>query len=56
MSDGSESEVTTDGEFEAALGDLIAAAVRNGVDPRGSWVCETGVERDAWEVMIYELE
>lgn len=56
MSSNSEDDIATDGEFEAALEDLLAAAVRNGIDPQGSWVCETGVGPDTWEVMIYELE
>lgn len=56
MSSDRGDRVTTDSEFEAAIENLLAAAARNGVDPRGSCVCETGVGPDTWEVMIYELE
>jgi len=57
MSDPAD-EVTTDDEFEAALGDLIDAAVRNGVDLGGSWVYAggDGGGDDRWEVMVHELE
>ncbi len=55
MSDGNgETDVTTAAEFEDALEDLLAAAARNDVDPRGSWVCD-GTLGD-WEVVVYELE
>jgi hypothetical protein len=49
-------EVGTAREFEAALEGLLATAVRNDVDLRGSWVCETDDRPNDWEVIIYELE
>jgi len=57
MSDPADA-VTTDDEFEAALGDLIDAAIRNGIDPGGSWVYAggDGGGYDRWEVMFHELE
>lgn len=50
-----EDEVTTASELEAAIESLVDDAVRNGVDLRGSWVCETDDDGE-WEVMICELE
>ncbi len=50
-------EISTTEEFERALGELLKAGTRNGIEPRGSWVY-----RDAdgsslsWEVLITELE
>lgn len=49
-------EITTPAEFEASLGRLLAAAVANGVDPRGSWVFRGDDGLPDWEAMIYELE
>ncbi|MDZ7701402.1 MAG: hypothetical protein U5J98_04665 [Halobacteriales archaeon] len=56
-SDVSPDEIRTAEEFEAAMGDLLAAATKNDIDPRGSWVYRNGhVELDDWEVMVYELD
>lgn len=57
MSGSRGDDVTTDAEFETALGDLIATALRNGVNPLGSRVydAEAGTERHRVEVMIHEL-
>lgn len=49
-------DVTTAAEFEAALESLIATAIRNNIDIRGSWVCRTEDGSADSEVMIYELE
>lgn len=58
MSDGSETDtIATHDEFETALETLLTEAERNGVDPRGSWVCENdNAALSNWEVEIYELE
>jgi len=49
-------EVRNPSGFEAALEDLLATAVRNDIDLRGSWVCETDDGRNNWEVIVHELE
>lgn len=49
-------EIATVDEFERSLGDLLAAAGRNGVDPRGSWVFRSGDGVPDWEAMILDLE
>ncbi|MFC7057334.1 hypothetical protein [Halovenus salina] len=54
--DPGDDAITSASEFEAAVGDLLAAAVRNGVDVRGSWVYNTDDGEDSWEVMVYKLE
>lgn len=58
MSGSPEDDVATDAEFETALGALIATALRNGVDLRGSRVYDAaeGSNRRRIEVMIHELE
>jgi hypothetical protein len=48
-------EITTADEFERALGELLLTAVRNDVEPRGSWVYRNGDVSIDWEVMVYEL-
>ena len=49
-------EITTAGEFDAALEALLSAAARNDVDPRGSWEYRNGDDAEDWEVLIVELE
>lgn len=49
-------EITTADSFEVALGDLLAAASRNGIDPRGAWVYRGQERVPDWEAMIIELE
>jgi len=49
-------EITTASDFEAALGDLLDAALQNGIDPQGSWVYKDDNRDDNWEVEVYELE
>ena len=50
-----ETAPTTDAEFEAALGKLIAAAETNDIDIAGSWVYNGDAATTNWEVLIYEL-
>ena len=50
-----ESAPTTNAEFEAALGKLIAAAETNDIDLAGSWVYNGDAVATNWEVLIYEL-
>ena len=47
--------LTTEDDFEAALGDLLAAAAANDIDVRGSWVYDNGEPHPSWEVLVYEL-
>lgn len=56
MTDDSDDEIASAGDFESAIGDLLDAALRNEVDVRGSWVCEPDDGPGDWEVMIHELE
>lgn len=48
-------EITTEEAFDAALSELIVAALRNGLNPKGGWVCRNGEAVPDTEVMIYEL-
>lgn len=48
-------DITTDAEFDTALGQLLLNATRNDVDPRTSWVYRNGQTAPDWEVMILEL-
>lgn len=49
-------DITTQDEFDAALGQLLAHATRIDIDPRGSWIYRNGQNAPDWEVMVYELE
>lgn len=49
-------DVTTDEEFEVALGKLLLEAVKNGIDLKGSWVYRNGEVAPDWEVTVVELE
>lgn len=49
-------EITTEDEFDAALGQLLLNAVQNDIDPRGAWVYRNGGMDPDWEVMVFELE
>jgi phage pi2 protein 07 len=53
--DPDEDEITSTGDFENAIEDLLDTAVQNEIDVRGSWVYKPDDERGDWEVMIYEL-
>lgn len=48
--------IATPEEFQAVLGRLLAAADRNGVEPRGSWEYRSNEDGPDWEVMVVELE
>lgn len=48
-------DITTDAEFDAALGQLLLEAVRNDIDPRGTWVYRNGQTIPDWEIMVLEL-
>jgi hypothetical protein len=47
--------ITTAGEFEAALAAAVEAAVAEDVDVRGAWEFRTNGSRDSWEGEIFEL-
>lgn len=49
-------EITTNDEFEAVLGQLLAAANANGVEPEGGWEYRSNGADPDWEVVIVELE
>lgn len=51
----SKSAPTTEEEFEAALGKLIAAAETNDIDTAGSWPYNGDVTPTNWEVLVSEL-
>jgi hypothetical protein len=52
----SDTEITSSEDFEAALGDLLRAALNNGVDPEGAWEYRTNNNGTDWEVMVLELQ
>jgi hypothetical protein len=49
-------DVTTTEEFEMALGNLLAVALQNGIDPRGAWEFRKDGTPPDWEVMVVELQ
>jgi hypothetical protein len=49
-------DITIEADFEAALGQLLLAAIRNDIDTGGSWVYRNGKPAPDLEVMVYELE
>lgn len=48
-------EMSSTEDFEAALGGVILAAIRNDVDPRGTWEYRTDGPISDVEVMVVEL-
>lgn len=48
--------VTTADEFEAVLGDLLAAATGNGIDLEVSWEYRSARAEADWELMVIQLE
>lgn len=48
--------ITDPEEFEAALGQLLFAAMENGIDLEGSWVYRSNGNGRDLEVMVYELD
>lgn len=49
-------EITSEEEFETALGELLTQANKHNIDPLGSWVYRNGATAPDWEVMVLELE
>jgi hypothetical protein len=52
----SDIEITSAEAFEAALGELLRAALDNGVDPEGAWEYRTNDNGTDWEVMVLKLQ
>lgn len=48
--------ITTDGEMEAALTELLAAGDENGVNVTGAWVCSPAGDGCGWEANVVELD
>lgn len=55
ISDFSPDDVSSPEEFEAALGQVLRAAMESDVDPRGSWVYRDDGTGANVEVQIVEL-
>lgn len=51
----SNDEITTTEDFEAALGQIILAALQNDINPQGAWEYRTEEETPDMEVMVVEL-
>lgn len=51
----SDDEMSSTADFEAALGQLLLFALRNDVDPRGTWEFRTDGTNASMEVMVVEL-
>lgn len=49
-------KITSDEDFDTALGGLVLAALESDVDPHGSWVYHTDDGEADIEVMIFELD
>jgi hypothetical protein len=50
-------DVTSPAAFSNALEQLLIAADDNGVDPLGSWVCDTDDDaKPDYEIVVYELD
>lgn len=48
-------EMSSVEDFEAALGRLVLAATKNGIDPEGTWEYRTNGSSPDVEVMVVEL-
>lgn len=48
-------DISSTDDFEDALGRLLLAALRNDIDPRGSWAYRTDGPTSDVEVMVVEL-
>ncbi|MFB6299321.1 MAG: hypothetical protein ABEH65_03585 [Halobacteriales archaeon] len=48
-------DITTEAAFDTALGQLLMEAIRNDIDPRGSWVYRNSQTPPEWEIVIHEL-
>lgn len=51
----SDDEISSADDFEAALGEVILAALQNDIDLRGTWEYRTDGETPDLEVMVVEL-
>lgn len=52
-----DSEITSDVQFETALGRLLAEAVHNDVDPSGNWEYRNcHAMCSDWEIQVWELQ
>lgn len=51
-----DTEIDTDGRFEAAFAELVRSAVANDVDVRGSWVVEIDDDGPDFEALVVELD
>lgn len=51
----SDDEISSADDFEAALGQVILAALQNDIDPRGTWEYRTDEGAPDVEVMVVEL-
>lgn len=49
-------DITTEDAFDTALNELIVAALQNGIDPKGSWICRNDETVPDTEIMVYELK
>lgn len=49
-------EIASTDDFEAVLGQILLASVKNDIDPRGSWEYRTNGPSPNFEVMVFELE
>lgn len=49
-------DITDPEEFEAALGQLLSAAMGNGLDLEGSWVYRADGDGLDLEVLVYKLD
>jgi hypothetical protein len=54
--DSFQQDIKTKAAFDAVLGELIVAALENGVNPRGSWVYRNSGPTPDLEVMMVQLE
>ena len=51
----SDDEISSADDFEAALGQIVLAALQNDVDLRGTWEYRTDEETPDVEIMVVEL-
>ena len=51
----SDDEISSADDFEAALGQIVLAALQNDVDLRGTWEYRTDGETPDVEIMVVEL-
>lgn len=51
----SDDDISSTEDFEAALGRLLLVALRNDIDPRGTWEYRTDGSTSDVEVMVVEL-